>query len=299
MIWATKYLLSIEIPPELYLFSFGSTLFLYNAQRLIVAFDLIREPMNQSERHVWIRHNRLLLAVLTIVSGFAAAYAAFMIYTDPAVVKKEALFKVIFWVGLLSIAYAIPFMRWHGEWIRLRDLPGMKLFMIAFVWTVVVVGIPYLTADFHDPEPTYFGAGGRILFLEVFLFFIGITIPFDIRDMYSDKKHIRTIPQLLGEKKSIQLAVSLVIAVGIIQLLADLLFRWNAVSGSETIAGIRLFSLPASLVAVAWTLLSGQLVRGADSQKHEMYFSFLLDGLLLFLPAALFAVSLVQRLLES
>ncbi|TND08788.1 MAG: hypothetical protein FD123_2004 [Bacteroidetes bacterium] len=300
MIWATKYLLLIEIPPEIYLFAFGSTLFLYNAQRLIVAYDFIRIPEEQSDRHVWIRKNRNLLAGLAFAGGAAALYAAVILYTNPFFLKRDVLLKVVFWIGLLSVTYAIPFMRWQGEWIRLRDLPGMKIFLIAFVWTVVVVGIPFQLASFpetRDIQPSWYKTVGMIFFLEVFLFCIAITIPFDVRDMKTDKKNIRTIPQLMGEKNALRLGALLLFVVAGIHGFVYLIYLRD--DRNAWIYPDHYASLGPTLIIVAWSLISAFIVRKASSEKNEMYFSLLLDGLLLLLPAGLFAASYIERFFES
>jgi 4-hydroxybenzoate polyprenyltransferase len=55
---------------------------------------------------------------------------------------------------------------------------------------------------------------------ERMLFVFAITIPFDIRDMESDKQaHLKTIPNLMGEKKAIQSAVFALLLFAVIGLL--------------------------------------------------------------------------------
>ncbi len=72
--------------------------------------------------------------------------------------------------------------------IQFRNISLLKIFIIAFVWTwfILRIGneIPLSLEEF----------------LIVFLFIVGITIPFDISDMERDS--IQTIPKVLGIRKS-------------------------------------------------------------------------------------------------
>ncbi|MBY0424525.1 MAG: UbiA family prenyltransferase, partial [Cytophagales bacterium] len=85
---------------------------------------------------------------------------------------------------------------------RLRDLPYMKIFSIAFVWSASTILLPMA----KYPEYVAFGHWAGI-FVERFVFVFAITIPFDIRDMEEDRKSgIKTIPLLLGVKHSLLVA---------------------------------------------------------------------------------------------
>ncbi|MDR2121493.1 MAG: hypothetical protein LBP34_00070 [Flavobacteriaceae bacterium] len=72
--------------------------------------------------------------------------------------------------------------------IQFRNVALLKIFVISFVWTYSIVWIGNVA-----PVST-FG------FLSIFLFIMGITIPFDICDMSRDS--IQTIPKLVGVTKS-------------------------------------------------------------------------------------------------
>ena len=60
-----------------------------------------------------------------------------------------------------------------------------------------------------------FSISGMDTFLLIskrFLFIMAITLPFDIRDMYQDRKfHLKTIPVLMGEKRSLILCQMLLL----------------------------------------------------------------------------------------
>jgi hypothetical protein len=89
-------------------------------------------------------------------------------------------------------------MKFKSSWIRMREVPGLKIFFIALVWTIVTEGFPNLLA--HKEWVI-------LPFLERFLFVLAITIPFDIRDLKLDGEEIHTIPQFLGIKRAKSLGI--------------------------------------------------------------------------------------------
>lgn len=104
-------------------------------------------------------------------------------------------------VGLVSIGYSLPVFRFKGRPGGLRQVPGLKLFHIALVWSLSSVGLPVVEA---------WAEGGHIdwqmanaLGLLKILFLLICTLPFDIRDMKQDSYyHLMTIPHLIGERKA-------------------------------------------------------------------------------------------------
>lgn len=77
----------------------------------------------------------------------------------------------------LSVIYMIPIMT-SGK--RLRDINGLKIFVVAMVWSGV-----FLTG--YVGGHTYYSTDHVILiYLEKFLFIFALTLPFDIRDKELD-----------------------------------------------------------------------------------------------------------------
>ena len=92
-------------------------------------------------------------------------------------------------LGFVSVIYGLPIYKNGSHLFRLRDVPGLKIFLIAFVWSYVTEGLPALI----NGEPIYY-----LALFERFLFIFAITIPFDIRDVNYDASHLATIPQYFG-----------------------------------------------------------------------------------------------------
>jgi hypothetical protein len=103
---------------------------------------------------------------------------------------KTFLFMVC--LGIITLLYTLPFL---PKTKNLRDVSGLKIFVIAFVWTGATVGLPLLEA----------GKGYRYLTTEItcyalsrFFLIIALTIPFEIRDSKLDRPYLKTLPQWVG-----------------------------------------------------------------------------------------------------
>lgn len=93
--------------------------------------------------------------------------------------------------GVVTLFYAFSFLNIHGERYSLRYIPGLKIFIIAFVWAGVVV---FFMLDFSKQTFLYF--------LELMFFVVALTLPFDIRDYNFDIDKIKTLPIVLGVKNT-------------------------------------------------------------------------------------------------
>ena len=146
---------------------------------------------NHSEWLQWVGTKKVYLKWLTIISASIAI--VFMLLFTSFKVKKVSFLLVLF---VISLLYVIPIKR-----KSLRELPGLKSFFIAFVWTGFVVVYPLMN-EHVLPLPVF-------NILAFFCFFFALTIPFDIRDIQFDSPTQKTIPQVLGIKGSKLLAVVL------------------------------------------------------------------------------------------
>ena len=78
----------------------------------------------------------------------------------------------------------------------LRSINGLKIFIIAICWVLIVVGIPVVEFELTITADIY------IKSIQIFLFIIAITLPFEIRDLYTDPSSLGTIPQKIGVKNT-------------------------------------------------------------------------------------------------
>lgn len=122
-----------------------------------------------------------VFSVLNIVSFCFALFFFFQLKT-----KTQLAVILPF---LISTCYAVSF----GK-KTLRTLSGFKIYAIAICWVLVTVVLPVIQGEFDCTTDFYLECVQR------FAFVIAITIPFEIRDVQTDDKQLRTIPQRVGVK---------------------------------------------------------------------------------------------------
>lgn len=109
-------------------------------------------------------------------------------------------------LGLITFLYAVPFLpnnKLFYEYKSLRNIGGLKVFLIALVWCGVTVFIPIINNDSKiDIDIVITG-------IQRFLFVIMLMLPFEIRDLQFDSLKLYTIPQRLGLKGTKVLGVAL------------------------------------------------------------------------------------------
>ncbi len=167
---------------------FFATLFEYNLHRFITVITN-KEALN-SEKHKWVRDNLngFYLLVFTSLAGFICV---------ALLAKKEVLITLVP-IALLTLFYSMPVF-WNKKGIfKLREIPYLKIFLIAFVWASSTILLPIIQSN------TMFNKVHVITMLAERSFFIfAITIPFDIRDIEVDKQAgLKTIPILFNENTS-------------------------------------------------------------------------------------------------
>lgn len=168
---------------------FFATLLEYNIYRVML-FVANRKGLNH-ERHVWVKRHPAMFWSLTGVSlaGFLAAIFF---------AKKEVLLTLAP-IALVTILYSLPVSGNKRNIFKLRQIPLLKTFLIAFAWSAATIFLPVIQSG-----NVYDGTHIGLMFLERCLFVFAITIPFDIRDMKADRlAGLKTIPVLLGENKSL------------------------------------------------------------------------------------------------
>jgi len=104
-----------------------------------------------------------------------------------------------------------------------------------------------------------------ILIAKRFLFIAALTVPFDIRDLFDDRKSgLKTVPVVWGEKNAYLFCQ--VLLAGYVVLL--FLFRNNGFN-------------PNFWALTITTVLTGWLIFKSKWKKDEYYYFFFMDGVLI------------------
>jgi 4-hydroxybenzoate polyprenyltransferase len=171
--------------PYLFLILFA-TLFEYNLHKFVAVFFYKHALLEN--KFSWIARNLKLFyfIVFSSVAGFIIA----------ACFAKWSVLVTLFPLGAITFLYSFPVYKKGIKIFRLREVPLAKIFIISLVWSATCILLPVVQAGLK-PHPQLL----LLLIAERFLFVFAITVPFDIRDMESDRKAgLKTLPLLAGEK---------------------------------------------------------------------------------------------------
>lgn len=225
----------IEINYFWLLFISSNTLIAYNLQRLF------KEKWPTNSLHFkWIQNNKKTVYLLMFLSSIYSLY-----FTLQLNLESLFLFGAI---GMVSFFYSGS---WNKKGYNLRRLPYLKIYIIAVSWVAMTVVLPWFETGFINIFEN------SLLILSIFLLIVGMTIPFDIRDLKFDNIRQRTIPQLLGMRLSKVISISLVVLSLVLLLYLSQLFN---------------------ILLVVSGLFTIFIISRADSKKSEFYYSGLLEG---------------------
>ena len=250
----TFYLIGAKpVVPVIWLL-FTSTLGIYNFS------ILLSKPKQPDKSHYkrirWFFSHYRLMVTFTIVSLLSLIPLFFLM-------SIEARILLIF-LSIISFFYSIPLFTLGDQKFGLRNIPGLKQFLITLVWTMSTVLLPILeTQHFH-----FTGISMRditILVAKRFLFIAALTVPFDIRDLFEDRQSgLKTVPVMWGEKNAYLFCQ--VLLAGYVVLL--FLFRNNGFN----------HDFWALTITAA---LTGWLIFKSKWEKNEYYYFFVVDGVLI------------------
>ena len=236
----------------LLLLVFCSTLFVYNFDTLFHHPDDFKAK-DELLRDKWVQKNYNWLRFFALIATPPIIYSILHL--------PFAIFYVLIPLFIIALQYTFPLVRIEGKWLSLKKVTGAKAFLIAGVWAVVCVMLPYLVQQ--QSLPVY---EVLMLFLARFCFIAALAIYFDIRDYEFDKKvGINSLAVVYG----IQIAryttyALLLVFMGLISL--------NPFYSEHT---------------AYWGMLSSGIITlllmaAHKYVKSEFYYSFVTDGLLLF-----------------
>lgn len=96
---------------------------------------------------------------------------------------------------------------------NLREIPYIKIHLIALTWVVVLIAFPMLNEGETD----------QLVWISVahYLYVLAVTIPFDIRDLKYDNPSQKTIPQVIGVEASRILSLFLLVVFSVMMLYID------------------------------------------------------------------------------
>ena len=162
-------------------------------------------------------------------------------------------------VGLFLISTGLMY-----ALVPAREIPYLKLPFISLVWAIATVILPIYCTGLDDDIDVWTVLA---IVLSRGLYIAGLTIPFDVRDLDIDRLDMKTVPQTMGVASSLYWAMILVGSSAIL---------WFGLAASQSINGYVGIALGIHAV-VTIPFVSPPF---AGINRHEIYHTFVLDGIL-------------------
>lgn len=256
----TYHLLDAECDKHVLGILFFSTIALYNFS---VFMSKPANPKKSPFRRVrWVHAHYQLVITITLISVLSLIALVFFLSTASQV--------LLFFLGVIAISYNLPLFTLGEKKFGLRNVPGLKLFLIALIWSLSAVLLPVTELAEHQAIAISV-SDTIILIAKRFLFIAAITVPFDIRDLFQDKSYdLKTIPVVVGERKA-YLFCQLLLLIYI-----SLLFLFTQNFNAD------FFALTLTVILTGW------LIFKSEWKKNEYYYFLYLDGTMILQFALLF-----------
>ncbi|RED42256.1 hypothetical protein DFQ10_109151 [Winogradskyella eximia] len=164
-------------------------------------------------------HHRSLAGWLKVIQVFS-----FMAFLAMCFLMFYLELNTLILIGILGVVtffYAIPVMlpkRYlFDDHKNLRQIGGLKVYVIALVWAFTSVYLPVVN------EAVSIDADVIILGLQRFCYVLVLMLPFEIRDLNYDSLKLATIPQKIGIKKTKIIGVLLLLLFVLLDYFKDVL----------------------------------------------------------------------------
>ncbi len=224
----------------------------YGYLRLVRASE--NDPI-PSEHIQWFRMHRkatIVLVALTALSAMVCVWGQFLVFGPWSLLI----------IPLLGL-YLVPVRGRSGRSMGLREVPGIKVILVALAWTFVTCGL-------STGAPADRGLQLAVPFAAMeFCFFAAIAIAFDIGDLRYDHASLRTIPQLTGPKGAKVLTVVLLIPWMTYWFMLSVFHGFGHVSTTLPLLGY---------------VLTAVLITRSAIERPWWFFAILLDGSLFLVP---------------
>lgn len=248
--WVAGAVYALTRITEILIGAHHESLAILNAAGTLVIYGFARyfegpsESQSTSKITAW-RKSMPNLTKLSIVGG-----AAFAIIELVRIGSFELFLHYLIGAAV-ALLYPLPWIM-KNKGGGLRSVPGLKLFVIAFVWAFTTGFLPAI----------WNGHNGWWWLLERFLWTMALTIPFDVRDVKLDAQSIKTLPHSIGPRNSIYLAHACI---------------WMSYALMVLVFGLPLIS------TFLLYLFFAVVIIVARAELGDLYYSFFIEGLPWFL----------------
>lgn len=176
-------------------------------------------------------HHRSLARDLKVIQIFSLISFLVLVWSAINIPVNILMWTAFF--GVFTLLYAMPV---FSKKRNLRSISGVKIFIIAFVWSGVTVVLPVINGGLE------IDLNISIEFIQRFLLVLALILPFEIRDLKYDLQQLGTVPQRVGVTRTKFLGIMLLV------LLVILEFIKSSQSFDSTIALVITFAVTSVLI---------------------------------------------------
>lgn len=201
-------------------------------------------------------HHRSLANWLRVIQVFSALAFGLMCYY--LLQLKEDTYILLVFLALATFLYATPLIPKRylfDEQQNLREISGVKIYVIALVWACVTVLLPVVNAGLD------FTTDISITLFQRFFYVLVIMLPFEIRDLNYDNLKLATIPQRIGVKKTKVIGLLLLIVFLMLEFFKDKLNSYSVIS-----------TLTITFITLSFVIFS-------DKKQSKYYSAFWVEAL--------------------
>ncbi|MBA7473261.1 hypothetical protein ES707_08596 [subsurface metagenome] len=171
-----------------------------------------------------------------------------------------------------GIVYSVPLLPARFGFRRLKEVPFMKSLIVAFSWTIPATLLPICHAGLPAGAAT--GIVGVFFFLQTFT----NTVVYDMRDVEGDAASgVRTIPTILGIRRTLLLLTGMNIGIG-----AALVLAGGSLPGCCSVL----------LLAAGMVYAQGYLLCFQRFGTEKLFFELFTDGEFIVLAVTLYLLTL-------
>ncbi|WP_411896040.1 hypothetical protein [Winogradskyella sp. A2] len=161
-------------------------------------------------------HHRSLATWLKAIQLFSlVAFIGLAYYAYQLLINTKVLIGLL---GLITFLYAIPLLPkkyFVDDQSNLRQISGLKVYVIAIVWSLSTVVLPLIQNEIDIASDVV------IITLQRFCYVIVLMLPFEIRDLNFDSIKLGTIPQRIGVKRTKIIGILLLIPFFFLEFFKD------------------------------------------------------------------------------
>lgn len=238
----------VHVTFEKFEISWDFTFALYSFLGAITAYNLIKYSNTAKLYHTRLTKSMKSIRIFTILSGVSFMGTVFLL---PIEVTLYLLPFVV-----LSVLYVAPV---FPDNRNLRSYAGMKIFIIAIVWSGVTVLVPLVFAKGN------LNVDFLIEMIQRFLFIVVMMLPFEVRDLQYDDPSLETIPQKIGITNTKVFGSILLVVFLLLTALKD-----------ELLSSIEILS------TISVTTISLLFLWGTERKQSEYYCSFWVESVPVF-----------------